>query len=301
MNNFIKYICCFQLVLLVLLLASCNKPADKVIIDDAYNAFAECNNSGAYKAIKKFNTLLKANPNNSNAYTGLGAAYICLYESDLNQDKLDNAIKNLKKSIEINSKNPETYYYLGCAMAYKKECSKAINFFTHAIKLKPDFVQAYEGRCLCYDKLKEYDKAIQDHIDAVNNSTYQTEWSPGNYIYLAKLYIKKGDFDKAEENCNKAIEINPNFISAYEELGHIYLLNGSFDKGKKVLENVISKNPRSVAYLYLGDAYFERKEYSKAADNYNMFLNKVNPYNSEIKHKLKKLNLLAIKQSNKQP
>jgi Tfp pilus assembly protein PilF len=38
----------------------------------------------------------------------------------------------------------------------------------------------------------------------------------------AFIYIKKGEFDKALEDCNEAIRLDPNYASAYKTRGIVY-------------------------------------------------------------------------------
>ena len=70
-----------------------------------------------------------------------------------------------------------THFYRGFACANRKEHEKSIEYYTKAIELKPDFMEAYNNR--------------------------------GN------AYEEKGESDKAIENFTKAIELNPDYAEAY--------------------------------------------------------------------------------------
>lgn len=77
------------------------------------------------------------------------------------------------------------------------------------------------------------------------------------YDNLAKLYYAETNFDKAEEYELKAIEINPNFSTAHLTLGWVYLLGKS--DSEKAIEHFIKvlsqNNDIPYAQFGLGVAY----------------------------------------------
>lgn len=81
-------------------------------------------------------------------------------------------------------------------------------------------------------------------------------------------YQNQGDLDKALEEYNKALELNPNYAQAYTNLGSIYVGKQDFDKAiqnfKKVLElNYLDKK----AHYNLGMTYVYKGEPEKAEEH----------------------------------
>ena len=71
--------------------------------------------------------------------------------------------------------------------------SVAIEDYNEAIRLKPDYVEAYNNRGNVYNNLGQYQRAIQD--------------------------------------CNKAIRLKPDCAEAYNNRGIAYLLQGNHELG----------------------------------------------------------------------
>jgi tetratricopeptide (TPR) repeat protein len=59
------------------------------------------------------------------------------------------------------------FYGRGDVESVFGQFDKAISDYSEAIRLKPDFAHAFNGRALIYFKLKRYDKAIADYSEAI--------------------------------------------------------------------------------------------------------------------------------------
>ena len=83
---------------------------------------------------------------------------------------------------------------------------------------------SYFNRALTYGKKGQYDQAIADYNKAI-------EINPGYamaYYNRGRAYaIGTGQYDQAIADYNKAIEINPMFISAYKNRGLVMMKLGN--------------------------------------------------------------------------
>jgi len=76
-------------------------------------------------------------------------------------------------------------------------------------------------------------------------------------------YFSQGDYQKAEENYKKAIELDPNFENAYYWLGKTYRQTGQYDKTIPIWIEVLKINPRNpYAFRYLNESF---RDTSRAA------------------------------------
>ena len=91
------------------------------------------------------------------------------------------------------------------------------------------------------------------------------------YYNRGNAYGKKGDFDAAIQNLNKAIELDPELAEVYSNRGNTYILNvlkGDFDAAIQDLGAAIALNPKyAEAYYNRGLLRLHLREWQKAKDD----------------------------------
>ena len=107
------------------------------------------------RAVEAYTHAIELKPDNPNAYSNRGAAYIA-------KEKTDRAIADINKAIELKPDNPNAYSNRGAAYIAKAEIDRAIVDFDTAIELKPDYVTAYLNRGVAYIIQGKIDLAIND-------------------------------------------------------------------------------------------------------------------------------------------
>lgn len=79
-------------------------------------------------------------------------------------DKVEEAIGYYQRILTIDSLHTYSLYNLGALeLNFKKNTTKAATFFTKAITINPTYAEAYFARGVCYQELKENQKAYQDY------------------------------------------------------------------------------------------------------------------------------------------
>lgn len=88
------------------------------------------------------------------------------------------------------------------------------------------------------------------------------------FVLIANIYEDKLDLNKAVENLNKALVINPEYFKAYYNLGCIFLNKKAYELAEKNLLLAIKYN-KDFAYSYynLGTLYLRTGKYEKAKKN----------------------------------
>lgn len=77
------------------------------------------------------------------------------------------------------------YFYMGIALDEKGEHKKAIDFYTKAMKLRPNIADNYQNRGLAYYHMGDKEKAIADYKKAL-------ELEPNHQMAKEQLAIVQG-------------------------------------------------------------------------------------------------------------
>ena len=123
------------------------------------------------------------------------------------------------------------YYIQGMDFLIENTAEKngeAIESLQKAIELDPEMSDAYLELAAAYAQKyryfdqdeKWYNLAIEQLGQAKSIDPYAYE-SVVVHAVLAELYFAKGEFDKAKEECERMIELEPKYETAYLMLGEI--------------------------------------------------------------------------------
>jgi tetratricopeptide (TPR) repeat protein len=158
----------------------------------------------------------------------------------------------------------------------------AILEFTEAIKLDPNFSDAFAYRARTYNGNQDYDRALADSNTAIR-------LNPKNAIaYFARgnAYDGKKDYDRAIADYTQAIRLDPNFTLAYFGRGYAYADKKDYDRATADFTQVIRLDPNNAgAYGLRGSIYVEfKKDYDRAIADFTHAIridpNNANAYNN---------------------
>jgi Ca-activated chloride channel family protein len=111
-----------------------------------------------------------------------------------------------------------TYYQQGVALLTAEKFEEAVKVFSLAIKLKPDYADAYDRLGEAYSQIDEFKKALDAYKKVVR---YQPN-SALAYSNLGAAYANLADYKKAIEAYSEAIRLNPKAAEVHYKLGVIH-------------------------------------------------------------------------------
>ena len=142
---------------------------------------------------------------------------------------------------------------------------KAIEHFTNAIKLKPDFAETYKNRGVAYDFKGDYARAIEDYSTMIK----LTPNDAAAYNNRGNSYLNKGEYDLAIDDYTQAIQLNRRFAEAYNNRGTAYVQTGAIDSAIKDFDKAIELNPDYAnAYYNRGMLYDRQGDNERAISDY---------------------------------
>ncbi len=158
---------------------------------------------------------------------------------------------------------------------------KGIEYFNRAIELDPNYAFPYVGIADCYTLIGgagygsfSRDEAIILAKDAVNNALQIDNSLADAYNSLAYLQFRlEWDWEAAESNFEKAIELKPGFAAAYERYALFLALLGRHDEALPLMLRAQDLDPISASVSTgVGRIYHFSRQYDKAIDQFNRTL-----------------------------
>lgn len=138
---------------------------------------------------------------------------------------------------------------------------KAIDTYTRAIELYPEYHDAYGSRGLAYFRLNKFDKAFTDYQEALKHR-------PNDARVLSNLgfiYFMRNEFEKAEEVYRKSIQYDARFVDARRNLGAILAMKKQFPAAIEQWKEGLKYEPRNPTLLfYIGSAYRDMGQMDQA-------------------------------------
>ena len=199
----------------------------------------------------------------ADAYFGLGWLY---HVPTGNNDK---AIANYDQALKLKPDYADAYYNRGNAYADKAEYDRAIADYDQALKLKPDLDMAYNNRGSAYYYKGEYDHAIADFDQALKLKPDSAK----AYNNRGNTYRKKGEYDRAIADCDKALQLKPDYANAYYNRGLAYDGKGDYDRAIADYDQALKLKPDLVvAYINRGLAYRDKGDTAHAIADFRRYL-----------------------------
>ena len=197
--------------------------------------------------------------------------------SYFSKGKYDKAIIEFEKSIELDEKHIESYYYLGQCYLQKgiieyknKNILKAYSLYRKAnkfaeqvipqyeqiIKNNPEDLNSYLRLGYIYEVrsiapfINDYDKALEYYLKALDlTMSSSSAGNTGIIIYLntriGYIYFEKKKYSQAIEYLEKAKEMSPQNVEVAYYLGLSYDKIGEKEKAREFLLRVVEFAPQS--------------------------------------------------------
>ncbi|MBI2655993.1 tetratricopeptide repeat protein [Candidatus Woesearchaeota archaeon] len=190
--------------------------------------------------------------------------------------------------------NANSYFELGVLYRENEDKDDAIKSLKKAIGLDSNHNMALYELGIIYEQKKDYDEAIKHYTGSLrireNTEAFQS---------LGVCYLKKGMLKEAYRNLAKALMLNPNKYTIYNNLGAVLERNKNYDTAIQMLEIGIKLNPKNViGYYNLGLVYDRKGEFGKALENYEKAVELGHSKKEEINKRISQIKAYLIQNPN---
>jgi adenylate cyclase len=164
-----------------------------------------------------------------------------------------------------------THYLKGLHFRNKltpADMRKAIECFEHAIMIEPGYAQAYAMLAIAYSYLggighmlphKAFEIAYRNADKALQLDSSVAE---GHIAKASAYLLYEWKWQKAYEELQGSIRLNPGAVEAYELLAFYYIVTGQKEQAVQTLEEAEQRDPLSPAIMQsLADKYMFAERY----------------------------------------
>jgi tetratricopeptide (TPR) repeat protein len=182
------------------------------------------------------------------------------------------AINYLKRLISLDPENIRAHIDLG--MVYyrgKMMYDEGISEFKKVLELDPQGVTHHSSftynvlgwAYLRKGELKKARAAFEKYVASLPNQS-------NPLICLGEFHLIVGNYDQAEADLLRSLEIKPDLALAYGDLGEVYLAKGVYDQAETSYDRYLALSPSKVEQangrFLLGKLYYFMGDYAKAVE-----------------------------------
>ena len=135
------------------------------------------------------------------------------------------------------------------------DASEKLRLYSEAIRLQPDYANAFYFRGLAHEKKGELDDALEDYDQAIRLEPDDAT----NFRARGSLREKKGDLDGALEDYDEAIRLKPDYANAFYFRGLAHENKGDLDDALEDYDQAVRLQPDNALNFEHGGVYAKKK------------------------------------------
>lgn len=219
---------------------------------------------GKYEAaLNYFQQATETNPDDPDAWHGLGSCYIGL-------NKPDEAIEAYHRSIEADPENATPYFMLAMYHKILEQDPQAIASLLQVIRINPQNMQAHLELAAAYERLNQ----TEAQINALQRAL---QIEPGNVTALHRMgqtMGRLGRYDEALELLLEASRKEPDNAPIHFDIGVTYHFKKQPQKELKAYTRALRADPKLArAHHNIGVLFLEQGNHKLALREYEILKN----------------------------
>ncbi len=208
---------------------------------EAYNLYLKGNfywkkwsPEGVRKSIGFFEEAMKLDPDFSLPHSGLASAYVFMgITGNMKGEAFIKAKKAAEKAIALDGQHDGANLAMGMIkFMYERKPKEARKYFNRALKLNPGSAEGHHYYALFLSYIGEIDQAL-DEIEVAH------QLDPLSVIILgssAEIHFFAGFNQEAIKRYHQALELEPNYRSAWESIGWVYAQENKYRQALKAFK-----------------------------------------------------------------
>jgi len=190
-----------------------------------------------------------------------GIAMALLALAYMHQRKFDETQKFIRRALEAAPMEPEVHMLHGKVLHNFGEMDQSANAYTHALRLNPQYSDAYRELAVLLIDAGVLDQAMEALIMAIKLNPQDAM----AFYHLGLIKKMQGQDAEAIDAYGMAVAIKPDYAEAHVNLGKIAIDRGKIELGERACRKAIEADPKlAQAYVNLGMVLREQKKVDEA-------------------------------------
>lgn len=199
-----------------------------------------------------------------------------------NQHKIDEAMTNYEKSLEINPNYEDAQNNLGHALAQMGRPDEAIEHYRIALRIKPGLAEAHNNLGNALGEQGKSDEAIAEYLTALRLDSKNE--NALNNLGIARAM--QGKPEEAGKLLLEAVRLKPSDASAHGNLGTLYASQKKLLEAAEQFRVALQLDPRDAkSHNNMGNVLSQLGKPAEATEHYQTAL-KLQPANPEANYNL---------------
>lgn len=201
----------------------------------------------------------------------------------------EGAVDAFSELLKDDKNNPNILNNIGLCYMKSAEDEKAIEYFMKALSFNPKAVQTYINLADVYYRGNN----MIEGINLLENGVTLMPDEIALKHYLSRFYLKDARYDLAMTQLFEILDIDPDNLDAYWDLGNVQFELGDYDSAVENYETVLEKiTTNAVMYYQTAITYESGDNISKAISNHLKAIS----CNENFEPSYKKLGILFMAQ-----
>ena len=186
------------------------------------------------KAAECYQKAVEANPRFAEAYNNLANASRFIGDHE-------KALGYYHKALQFREVYPEAYNNLGSLLRDQGKVPEAEHAYRKAMMQNTKYIDAYNNLA---NMLYVHNRDT-DALRVLGDALRIDENNPATLTITARVQLRRGNYQAAEEAAKRALKANPKFADAMIALGQLYHETDRYDEAVKMLEQAVEIAPNS--------------------------------------------------------